>query len=372
MRGSRHDARSRARKIFFIGRKHGLRFWKVGLKLETKRTGEVAAFRRQRKLRRTLIPGRADIIFARNRPESTTDDQLAALNSFIDRYDDGTRLIVNPLRNFQNADSKDRAFSIWNDAEIPCPRHWVIETDLSDPEDLACVDFVLALRDAESRILLRTNNESAYQGLHVIDGETSPDRIRSVVRDLKAHAARLRPIRRDTKLICVKYIDTRDPEGYATLARAFVVLDRVFCYYALVSKRDFFRAGDMVPDVYDRWLAANVQLRSLMQDSAVASRFVQAVASLGNNIGAVDFLVQDGAPVLLEMNPLWGQISFGNNDLVNRITATQDSWSGDLPNIAEFLDYVSFYRRMYESIADYADRNPGAWVPPKAPAGAQS
>ncbi len=115
-----------ARKIFFIGRKHGLRFWKVGLKLETKRTGEVPAFRRQRKLRRTLIPGRAEIIFARNRPENTTDEQLAALSSFIDRYDDGTRLIVNPLRSFQNADSKDRAFSIWTDAGIPCPRHWVI------------------------------------------------------------------------------------------------------------------------------------------------------------------------------------------------------------------------------------------------------
>ncbi|MCZ6786530.1 MAG: hypothetical protein O7E54_05130, partial [Planctomycetota bacterium] len=269
-----------------------------------------------------------------------------------------------PLRNFQNADSKDRAFSIWTDAGIPCPRHWVIETDPDDPEDLACVDQVLALRDAESRILLRTNNESAYQGLHVIDGDASPDRIRSVVRDLKAHAARLRPIRRDTKLLGVKYIDTRGPEGYATLSRAFVVLDRVFCYYALVSKRDFFRAGDMVPDVYERWLAANRQLRAMIEAPEVASLFVQAVATLGNNIGAVDFLVRDGAPVLLEMNPLWGQISFGNRELADRITATRASWSEDLPNIAEFLDYVPFYGRMYEYIADYADRNPGAWIPP--------
>ena len=77
---------------------------------------------------------------------------------------------------------------------------------------------------------------------------------------------------------------------------------------------------------------------------------VLAVAAVGNNTGAVHFLLRDGAPILLEVNPIWGagprRYSFGNAGFERLVEQTENFWSKELPNIAYNLDVVRFYREM--------------------------
>ena len=83
---------------------------------------------------------------------------------------------------------------------------------------------------------------------------------------------------------------------------------------------------------------------------------VRSVSTLGHNIGAVDFLLRDDVPVLLEVNPIWGSVpgpyAFGNASFERRVEETESFWTRALPNIVENLDVVAFYRRLYELIAD--------------------
>ena len=97
----------------------------------------------------------------------------------------------------------------------------------------------------------------------------------------------------------------------------------------------------------------------MFADPAISTEIMRAVTSLGNNIGGLDFLMREGKPVFLELNPVWGGVKgpydFGNEDFQRLLEKTEDSWSRELPNVVENLDVVEFYRRMYAYIADYAD-----------------
>ena len=169
-----------------------------------------------------------------------------------------------------------------------------------------------------------------------------------------------RRTRRDTRVVAIEYVDARDAAGFAILGRAFVLLDRVINYHAMVSDKLEFRVADMVPEVFERWVEANRELRRRIEHPDFSSQLVRAVAAVGNNIGAVDFLLRDGVPILLEVNPIWGAVprrySFGNAGFERMVEQTEDFWSKELPNIAYNLDVVRFYREMYGYIAEYLDR----------------
>jgi hypothetical protein len=348
-------------KIFFTGRRKSLSFWrKKFYRIEQTRAGELEGFRAEPRLKRTLIPGRSDIIFARNWPEGTTDTQLAEIVRRIERYDDGRRLIINPQSSFHLADSKDRSFDAWSRAGLECPAHWVLETDPDDPDDLACVEQALALLETHPRILLRTNNEWESRGLYFVERGTTPDRVREILLQLKERVARWGKARSDMRILAVAYVDTRDSEGYGSVFRAYVLLDHVFGYRAMVSKQLDFHLFDMAPDCFERWVEANRELTNMIEDPAFSSKLVRAVTALGNNIGALDFLVRDGEPVFLELNPMWagfhGPYDMGNEGFQRLLEKTEDRWSKELPNVVELLDVVDFYRRMYAYIADHAER----------------
>lgn len=349
-----------SKKICFIGRHNFPRHcWRnIVYRLERARPGELEGFRQQTSLRAIRAIANADVVYARNCPEKTDDRGLARLQRMITRVDDGSRLIVNPQDCFLNADSKDRAFSGWSGAGLLCPRHWVLPID-SDPRDV--VDQVRELLQAESRILLRTNNETRSLGLYVVDRDTAADRIVEAVHDLKHRVDRLRRTRSDTRAIAVQYADTRDADGLAILARAFVLFDRIIGYFAVVSDKLQFRVSSMGPELFDRFVAANQRLREIIEDPQRSSEITRSVSCLGNNIGAVEFLIRaDGRPLFLETNPLWGGVpgpyAFGNDEFTKLMQQTEDFWSTELPNIADNLNVVPFYRDMYESIAARADQ----------------
>lgn len=354
------------RNICFIGRYH-LRlhqFWKtiVPYKMERARRGEVEGFLSQHRLQRTRRLDRADVVFARNCPEWTTDRDLTTLRRWINRVDDGSRLIVNPHHSFHQADSKDRAFHTWAQAGLACPQCWELETDPERPD--ACLEQVCALRESEPRILLRTNNEAASHGLYVVDRDTPTDQVREFLRDLSQRVHTLKRTRRDTRAIAVEYIDARDDEGFAVLARVFVVLGRIVGYFASVSNELQFRVATMTSQCFERWVEANRELRRIVEDPECSAEIVRAVTALGNNVGAVEFLVRDGKPVFLEVNPMWSGVprrfSFGNEEFEQMVENTEDYWAKEVPNIAENLDVVNFYRRIYDHIADYYETHVAA------------
>jgi hypothetical protein len=324
--------------------------------LERARRGEREGFARQKRLRRTRSARSSDVIFVRNNPEKTTDAALALLQRRIQQVDDGTRLVINPQEAFLTVDSKDRTFSAWSKAGISCPRHWVVK---SDSEDSATLDWLLALLEAHGRLLLRTNNETGSHGLHILDREMSPEQVRRALSEVQKRAATHRRRRCDTRVIAVEYVDARDSDGYATLGRAFVLLDRVIGYFASVSRALEFRVQSMVPEAFERFLEANRRLSETFEAS-VRTEAIRSVSALGNNLGAVDFLVREGKPVFLEVNPIWGGVpgpyAFGNKGFERLMKEHESYWSKALPNIVENLDVVAFYSNMYEYIGEYADK----------------
>ena len=319
------------RKIYFAGRHSLLSLKQFPRTVERPRRGEFKGFHQQNKVRRTLIPSRADIIFARNCPEDTTDNDLARIRGLIDRVDDGSRLIINPQKDFHKFDSKDRAFEAWTCAGLQCPRFWALDTDHDDPEDVSCVDQLLSLLDVAPRILLRTNNDCASNGMHLIDRDTPQEQLHQIMQSLKARVAGLRKTRCDSRTFAVEFVDARDSDGYTTLVRAFVLLERVIGYFAVVSDRPHFLVSDMIPEDFDRWIQANKDLRKMVEDPKTESEIVRSVSAVGNNVGAVDLLVRDGTPIFLEVNPHWGGVpgpySFGTEAFEKLLEKTEDHWS---------------------------------------------
>lgn len=340
-------------QIFFVGLSQGRRLWRNRPhRLEKHRWGELEGLRAQPRTRRTYRPQKAHVIFARNMPERTSDRQLEELQAFIEPWNKGSRLEVNPLGVFHTVDSKDRAFEAWTRAGLPCPRCWPLDSAAQ----------VLSLLETHPRLVLRTNNETQSLGMHIVDRDTSAGELSQIVNSVKTRAAQKRDVRRDTRAIAVEYVDVRDSDGYATLARVFVLFDRIIGYFAVVSDEPVFRVTYQRVETYDRWIEANHALRDLVEDPVRESAIVQAVSSLGTNIGAVDLLLQEGSPVFLEVNPLWGSVpgpyAFGDETFKALLRERESHWSAELPNITENLDVVGFYRRMYGLIADQAERFP--------------
>ncbi len=338
-------------RIFFFGLSQGRRLWRNRPhRLEKHRRGELEGLRAQPRARRTYRPDKAQVIFARNMPERTSDRQLDELQAFVDPWSNGTHLQINPLDAFHTVDSKDRAFQAWSEAGLPCPRHWQLHS----------VGQVSSLLEAHPRLVLRTNNETQSLGMHVVDRDTSASELTQIVHSLGMRAALMQSRRRDTRAIAVEYIDPRDADGYATLARVFALFDKIIGYFAVVSDEPIFRVTYQRVETYDRWIAANQALRDLVEDPRRGSAIVKAVSSLGTNIGAVDLLLEEGSPIFLEVNPLWGSVpgpyAFGDEDFKAQLREREPHWSRELPNITDNLDVVGFYQRMYGLIADQAER----------------
>ena len=360
------DVRVEAKKIFFVGRQSlPWHYWTSPLvRVELGRRGELEGFAQQSRLSLAEDLHDADVVFVRNCPERTSDRALRAIQGMIAEVDDGTRLVINPPKSFHTFDSKERAFATWEAAGVACPRHWMLPSAARDPLGTAALDLIQGLLEKMPRLLLRTNNETGSNGLHVVDGSTPRPQILRLVLWLRARAGVLKSIRNDTRVIVVEYIDARDGDGYATLGRAFVLLNRVIGYFAAVSDELEFRVSKMVPDAFERFVEANKRLRQLVEDPAIASQLVRAVSSLGNNIGALDFLVRNGKPVFLELNPLWGEVpgpyAFGNQRFQDLLRQTEERWRRELPNVVENLDVAGFYRQMYDHIGQFAQTRFGS------------
>ena len=335
-------------KIYFLANKLGHSIHKlIPSNFTNRRKFESEAFLEMQGLERTHFINNADILFFRNRGATTTDKVASSLLKRVDEK----KLIINDVRSFLNYDSKDRAFKIWNENKLQCPDYISFSLDRINA-DTNIIEKIYKFYDRYNKILLRTNNETGSEGLYVINEKKE---IPKVLEILKRRINQLILTRKDTKLMCVEYINAISNDNSHRLYRVHILFDKILSYYVSTSERNEFHNVDMRIKDVNPFISSNENFKSLIPD--IKDDLIKAVFSLGCNIGALEFFLINKKPYFLELNPIWGghasRYGFGDEEMMNYIYSNKNILSKKVPNIYQWLDYKSYYAMMYSTIRDY-------------------
>ena len=334
-------------KVYFLGNKLGHSYHKfVPSKMTNKRKFEENAFTNLKGIKRTHFINNADILFFRNRGATTTDSMVDSLSSRANN----NKFIINDIRSFLNYDSKDKSFSIWRKNDLKCPN--CISFTLDEIDKSYCINKIKEFQKKYGKILLRTNNETGSKGLFVIE---RPDEINEIIPILKSRVTSLIQKRKDTKIICVEYINPKHDDNLHRLYRVHILFDKVLSYYVTTSTRNEFHNADMKLSDIDTFILANTEFQDILP--TIREDLIKAVKVLGCNIGALEFFIIDGRPCFLELNPIWGghasREGFGDKEMMNYLELNKNTLIKDIPKIYTWLDYKSYYTKMYSIIRDY-------------------
>ena len=346
--------KSKNLSIYFIGRRQGHSFYAFfPSKIENLRKDEDVALRDTDYLKRTHFINSSNILFYRNKPEKSTDKLIRSLINKSKQNED--KLIINDSRSFYNYDSKDKAFQIWRENKLLCPECLSFSNlELDNMDDV--VDRVTEFLKNKKKIILRTNNETGSQGLYVIENSKQ---IVSILKKLKNRIKKSIKKRKDTKIICVEYLETKSEEGYRDLYRVHVLFDKIIGYYVSTSKKNILYNSLMSKEDINRFINKNYEFSLLLPK--IKNEIVKSVKVLGNNIGAVEFFLINKKPFFIELNPLWGghaaRSGFGNDKMMNYLLTNKKALINKIPNIYKWLDYKSFYKNIFSDIRDYYIKN---------------
>jgi len=335
-------------KIYFLGNKIGHSIHKfIPTNLTNKRRGEEDAFLDLEGVERTHFINKSDILFFRNRGATTTDKVFDSLSSRVLN----NKLIINDIRSFLNYDSKDRSFEIWKKNNLKCPNYISFSLkDFNESNDIE--NQIYEFLEKYKKILLRTNNETGSNGLYVINKK---EEVPEILLILKERILTLAPKRKDTKLICVEYIEQKTSGNSNNLYRVHVLFDKILSYYVTTSTRDEFHNADMKKNDLDSFISENKKFQHLLP--RIEDELIKAVKLLGCNIGAIEFFLLDNKPCFLELNPIWGghasRDGFGDKEVMDYINKNRETLSKEIPNIFKWLDYKSYYTEMYSKIKDF-------------------
>ena len=154
------------------------------------------------------------------------------------------------------------------------------------------------------KIFLRTNNETASLGMHILTSSSTKDEIKNSLVSLIDRCKKHQSERRLTKLMIVEFSEKHRENQYANLYRVHVLFGKIISYYAVTNRKDIFHSIDMTMKEIDRFIMLNEQLPKKI--SMLEPEILKAVASLGCNLGAIEFFIEDNKPVFIELNPMWG------------------------------------------------------------------
>ena len=172
-------------KIYFIGRKQGFgkRRWRLS-HLENRRQNEAEGLiEASNSIVQTRFISSADSIWVRVRPEFTTDKEVERINTRLEPYRQ-KKIIINDVASFYNYDSKDRTFEIWKKEGIQCPDYLSISPQDADKDIDSTVSKIKKFIDKHEKVFLRTNNETAANGMFLLDPETSKENIIEKLQEL--------------------------------------------------------------------------------------------------------------------------------------------------------------------------------------------
>ena len=210
--------------------------------------------------------------------------------------------------------------------------------------------------DKHKKIILRTNNETGSLGLHIINDRTE---IPIILDQLKERVIKNFTSFKDSKIMCVEFINPEKNNNYNDLYRVHIIFDEVLSYYVLTSKKDTFHSVENSIDDIDRFIDLNHKFKSILP--SIKNKLIKAVKVLGSNIGAIEFFLINKEPCFIELNPIWGghpsRDGFGNDKMMSHIYLNKKNLINTIPNIYNWLDYENYYKKMYTIINSHYNAN---------------
>ena len=340
-------------KIYFIGRKQGFgkRRWRLS-HLENRRRDESAGFRdAHNSIIQTRFISSANVIWVRVRPEFTTDKEIERIKKRIE-LERKNKVIINDINSFYNFDSKDRTFNNWEKVGLKCPNNFSISLN----QVLNNIDLVITqvqeFINQHNKMFLRTNNETAANGMFVLNNSSSKENIKEKILLLFRRCNSFLYDRKDTKIVSVEFIKPENKKGYVDLYRVHILLGKIISYYGVTTKLDIFHNVDMSIKDLDRFIEINEKMPNIIAE--FKQKILLGAKSLGCNIGAIEFFIKNGEPIFIEFNPMWGghasKNGFGNNEVQAYLIKNEELLKTRIPNIYEFLNYRKYYQKLYETI----------------------
>ena len=347
-------------KIYFIGRKQGIGTRRYRLShLENRRRFESIGLQDAREsIVQTRWLKSANVIWVRVRPEHTTDKQRHVIDRRLKHIRDQTP-IINDISVFDNYDCKDISFKIWEEHSISCPAFMNIDLDEVHKNFEKVVLDISKFVDDHKIIFLRTNNETASLGMHTITADSKKEDMVEALNSLIVRCHEQKRLRSSTRILATQFIDSIDQSEYQDLYRVHVLFGKVLSFYAVTSKKNVFHNIDMDDEDIDRFIYLNERLCTMME--SIKKEVLNAVRVLGCNLGAIEFFLVEGRPVFIELNPMWGGHAsingFGNDKMQIHLNENRKKLESRIPNIYNFMDRRSYYKKLYEVIHDHVNNN---------------
>ena len=353
----RDFTRVKKSKIYFIGRKQGFgkRKWRLS-HLENRRQQESDGLKDARDyIVQTRFISLADSIWIRIRPEFTTDKEIDLISRKVEPYRQ-EKTIINDISSFYNYDSKDRTFDIWKKENIRCPEFLSISPIDADNNMKSTITRIQKFIDKYGKVFLRTNNETAANGMWLLYRKTSEEDILEKLQLLIYRCKNFLPERKDTRIVLVQFIMPEAEQEYIDLYRVHLLFGNILSYYAVTANLDVFHNCNMNLKSIKRFIDLNKSISIIVERHK--ETITKASRVLGCNLGAIEFFIQDGKPIFLEFNPMWGgqasKVGFGDANVQSYLLENKKELVEQIPNIYSFLNYKNYYKNIFKNIAHIA------------------
>ena len=297
---------------------------------------------------------KADVIWVRVRPEHTTDRERAIIEKYLQRHRDKVP-IINDIAVFDHYDCKDRSFQLWKKLGISCPDFISIDENSISENSEENIVSISKFIEKYGKIFLRTNNETASLGMHTLTSESQRNDIEHALLSLKDRLMNQRKTRSSTKIMGTEFIQSSKNSDYQDLYRVHTLFGNILSFYSVTSKKEIFHNVDMDERDMSRFIDLNEDLCNRM--NSLREIVLNAVKALNCNLGAIEFFLVNEKPVFIELNPMWGGHAsihgFGNERMRTYLIENRKILEKRIPNIYNFMDRRSYYKKLYEIIHDH-------------------
>lgn len=335
------------KKIAFIGRKQGLRSWRYEINgLERDRLNEQKALSETSGLAVVDDPTTADLIQIRLNPEQTSRRTLRKIAARLKDLPAQCRVLNNP-QTFDLVAEKHLSYSAWEKAGLKTINYDLWSFWLPRAEQLTKIRAFLNGRGG----YLRTHNEDSGKGIFYLSGNESDQQLQKIISKLRFRALTSRVS--GSQALITAEVNNR-VNGVGEVFRVHMVNGKVLGGYGLVGRGKIIHSRDVNRQDMDAFIAANTRLIQWFNDEKWKSLWLQAMAAVGLDFGALEFFCVDGEPVFLEVNPMWGgHHRFGDEDLTYWLrNGAPESMRQQVPNVFAWLDSKGFYQRYWQSLAN--------------------
>ena len=290
---------------------------------------------------------KSDFLLCRTNTETVNSSILSSCINIENKFKNQSpsKILVNPSENYKFANNKDECFSVWRENNIPHPESKII----TKREDLEEVQFPY---------LLRLNDGVTGEDTYLIKNEKDIDKYYPNVR-----LALERKRRINTKIVCVKFIDTSTIDGYNLSYRIIAAGNKVVCGYARISDDWLAITKQFTEDKKEAFVRENKKLENVLK--VYEKVLVKAMHTAGHHHVGIDVIPdQEGNIFLLEIQPFYfcGNMNrttppFWNPykppELVNWLVSDEKNLKSEIPTYYEkWLNKEQHFDTCYRAIKE--------------------